>query len=151
MVKVCFYIAQCPVRWTAQVYSWMDWGDMERTIMAKLRNGTNMGFKPGLPWLWVRHSTTELPRSTGRLLQVIHEDVWTDKQWSLSMRRATSPTAAHHTDHLQSRLIRRLTRDQGLTTDRHTYRVILLGPWNSIQCTCEASNNIIFIWLLQSK
>ena len=36
---------------------------MERTKMPNLRNGSKGGFEPGLTWLRVRHSTTELPRS----------------------------------------------------------------------------------------
>ena len=31
--------------------------------MPKLRNGSKVGFEPGLSRLRVRHSTTELPRS----------------------------------------------------------------------------------------
>ena len=37
---------------------------MERTKMPNLRNGSKGGFEPGLTWLRVRHSTTELQRST---------------------------------------------------------------------------------------
>ncbi len=37
---------------------------MERTKMPFLRNGNKGGFEPGLTWLQVRHSATELPRST---------------------------------------------------------------------------------------
>ena len=37
---------------------------MERTKMPNLRNGNKEGFEPGLTWLRVRHSTTELPHST---------------------------------------------------------------------------------------
>ena len=37
---------------------------MERTKMPNLRNGSIGGFEPGLILLRVRHSTTELPRST---------------------------------------------------------------------------------------
>ena len=36
---------------------------MERTKMPNLRNGNKEGFEPGLTWLRVRHSTTELPLS----------------------------------------------------------------------------------------
>ena len=36
---------------------------MERTKMPNFRNGNKEGFEPGLTWLRVRHSTTELPRS----------------------------------------------------------------------------------------
>ena len=35
---------------------------MERTKMPNPRNGNKEGFEPGLTWLRVRHSTTELPR-----------------------------------------------------------------------------------------
>ena len=38
--------------------------------MAKLRNGSNGGFEPGLSRLRVRHATTELPRSTKSHLSV---------------------------------------------------------------------------------
>ena len=37
---------------------------VERTKMSNLRNGSKGGFEPGLTRLRVRHSTTELPRST---------------------------------------------------------------------------------------
>ena len=37
---------------------------MERKKKPNLRNGTKAGFEPGLTRLRVRHSTTELPRST---------------------------------------------------------------------------------------
>ena len=37
---------------------------MERTKMPNLRNGNKEGFEPGITWLRVRHSTSELPRST---------------------------------------------------------------------------------------
>ena len=37
---------------------------MERTEMPNLRNGSKEGFEPGLTRLRVRHSTTELPRSS---------------------------------------------------------------------------------------
>ena len=37
---------------------------MERTDMPKLRNVNKRGFEPGLTWLRVRRSTTELPRSS---------------------------------------------------------------------------------------
>ena len=37
---------------------------MERRKMPNLPNGTKGGFEPGLTRLRVRHSTTELPRST---------------------------------------------------------------------------------------
>ena len=46
------------------LYSWVDWGIVKRTKMPKLRNGSKVGFEPGLSRLRVRHSTTELPRST---------------------------------------------------------------------------------------
>ena len=36
---------------------------MERTKMPNLRNGNKEWFEPGLTWLRVWHSTTELPRS----------------------------------------------------------------------------------------
>ena len=44
-----------------------DWGVVERTKMPKLLNGSKMGFEPGLSRLQVRHSTTELPRSTSNV------------------------------------------------------------------------------------
>ena len=37
---------------------------IERTKMPNFRNDSKGGFEPGLTWLRVRHSTTELPRST---------------------------------------------------------------------------------------
>ena len=37
---------------------------MERTKMPNVRNGSKWRFEPGLTLLRVRHSTTELPRST---------------------------------------------------------------------------------------
>ena len=40
---------------------------MERTKTPNLRNGSKGGFEPSLTWLWVRHSTAELPRSSNRL------------------------------------------------------------------------------------
>ena len=39
--------------------------------MPNLRNGTKRGFEPGLSRLRVRHSTTELPRSTKKLYSYI--------------------------------------------------------------------------------
>ena len=44
---------------------------MERTKMPNLRNGTNGGFEPGLTWLRVRRSTTELLRSIKMSIRVV--------------------------------------------------------------------------------
>ena len=46
---------------------------MERTKMPNFRNGSKGGFEPGLTWLRVRHSTTELPRmwSSRHLRQLV--------------------------------------------------------------------------------
>ena len=41
--------------------------------MPNLRNGSKGGFEPGLPWLWVRHSTAELPRSIKKTQGQGHE------------------------------------------------------------------------------
>ena len=116
--KVCFYIAQYPVRWTAQSalntlfalpdrpvhsetnsaspgsilvmqqlrtraklltfpplsiarYSFIQLSpSVKRTKMPNLRNGSKGGFEPGLTRLRVRHSTTELPRSSNQLLLI---------------------------------------------------------------------------------
>ena len=46
------------------LYSWVNWGIVERTKMPKLWNCSKGRFVPGLYWLRVRHSTAELPRST---------------------------------------------------------------------------------------
>ena len=39
--------------------------------MTNLRNGSKGGFEPGLNGLRVRHSTTELPRSSGQGQKVL--------------------------------------------------------------------------------
>ena len=39
---------------------------MEKTKMPNLRNGSQTGFERRLPWLRVRHSTAELPRSSAQ-------------------------------------------------------------------------------------
>ena len=48
---------------------------MERTKIPNLRNGSKGGFEPGLTRLRVRHSTTELPRSTILLATIQHKVV----------------------------------------------------------------------------
>ena len=44
---------------------------MERTKMPNFRNSSKEGFEPGLTWLRVRHSKTELPRSKQMTLAMI--------------------------------------------------------------------------------
>ena len=46
------------------LFSWVNWGVVERTKMLKLWNGRKGGFEPGLSRLRVKHSTAELPCST---------------------------------------------------------------------------------------
>ena len=48
-------------------------GDVKRKKMPKLRHGSKWGFEPGLSRLRVRHSTTELPRSTTYLVYQLYE------------------------------------------------------------------------------
>ena len=52
---------------------------MERTKMPSLRNSSGAGFEPELTWLRVRHSTAELPRSTGRPTRQWLDNV---KEWT---------------------------------------------------------------------
>ena len=49
---------------------------MERTKIPKSRNGSKVGFEPGLSRLRVRHSTTELPHSTVTVLLLICSRPW---------------------------------------------------------------------------
>ena len=76
---------------------------MERTKMSNLRNGSKGGFEPGLTWLRVRHSTTELPHSTPRSIlhtcvRIIESTAYGYDDGFLECQNFTSAVCAYSID-----------------------------------------------------